>query len=699
MADKFRTGKGKSRFVSLHRKWLTSLSLLLVVVCAVFGGMNYWYLKEQVKTQQAANQSAWRAEFKGLIEHSVDRLQRLSIVLASLGRLTEHLDKSGSSINSAEFQEQFSSVRYELDVESIMVFDKAGNIRWNWSPDSGNPLSMKAMIDTMVRMQNNEHPSAELNCQSPCALNIVMPLLADGKHVGFIGLSQRISDLVVEFSTASGVDVGILVPSRNESQKTFPHWRLDTAALTHAKTLKPLMAFLSERYASPTDIPNDVGLTWKGEFFVVNSLPLNDIINDANGYLVFISNASNVVSALKQSTQNSLLLMALSLFFAEIFLLLFLRTPLLRIGHLAATLPLVAQGSYQDAYKRLNNKGRLKKSTHDEIDMLYESSIDLTSQIEKSQLELASDRDFIQGILDSAQVIILTQTHDGSIHTVNRYMLQLLGQSFENIKGQLFIDLIENGEGKDRYESNRPRLFSSSLHRFEHEASIIDAKGEQRHIIWIHTYLGQAHDDNHAINVLSVGMDATDRIVAENNSRWLAHHDPLTGLANRLRFHEELERSFAQSVRNGITSAVLLLDLDYFKTVNDTSGHAAGDALLKVLADELRLRARKSDLVARLGGDEFAVLLPFTGQDGAEVFANSLIERLTSHRFQFGGREYRISISMGIALMPEHGENVGELIINADTAMYEAKKAGRGCWRCFSPLAEADCPAEQSKIC
>ncbi len=100
-----------------------------------------------------------------------------------------------------------------------------------------------------------------------------------------------------------------------------------------------------------------------------------------------------------------------------------------------------------------------------------------------------------------------------------------------------------------------------------------------------------------------------------------------------------------------------------------------------------------------MGGDEFAVLLPFTGQDGAEVFANSLIERLTSHRFQFGGREYRISISMGIALMPEHGENVGELIINADTAMYEAKKAGRGCWRCFSPLAEADCPAEQSKIC
>jgi len=700
MADQFHTAKkDKSGFVSLHRKWLTSLSLLLVVICVVFGGMNFWYLKEQVKTQQAASQAAWRAEFKGLIEHSVDRLQRLSIVLASLGRLSEHLDKPGSSINSAEFQEQFSSVRYELDVERIMVFDKAGNIRWNWSPDSGSPLTIKAMIDAVLRMQNNEHPTAELNCQSPCALNIVMPLLADGKHVGFIGLSQRISDLVLEFSTATGVDVGILVPSRNVTQKTFPHWRLDTAALTHAKALKPLIAYLSEKYASPMDIPSDVGLPWKGEFFVVNTLALNDIIKDANGYVVFISNASNVVSALKQSTQNSLLLMVFSLFLAEIFLLLFLRNPLLRISHLAATLPLVAQGNYQDAYKRLNNKKRLKMRTHDEIDTLYESSIDLTRQIQRSQLKLAADRDFIQGILDSAQVMILTQSHEGAIHTVNRYMAQLLGRSPENLKGRLFVDIIENGEGKDRYKSNRPRLFSSSLHRFEHEASIIDGKGEQRHIIWIHTYLGQANnDDNHAINVLSVGMDATDRIVAENHSRWLAHHDPLTGLANRLRFHEELERSFAYSVRSNIASALLLLDLDYFKTVNDTSGHAAGDALLKVLADELRLRARKSDLVARLGGDEFAVLLPATGQAGAEVFANSLIERLSAHRFQFGGQEYRISISMGIALMPAHGENVGELIINADTAMYEAKKAGRGCWRCFSPLAEADCPAEQARI-
>lgn len=384
--------------------------------------------------------------------------------------------------------------------------------------------------------------------------------------------------------------------------------------------------------------------------------------------------------------------MTFSLFFAEIFLFLFLRNPLLRIGHLAKTLPLVAQGNYHDAYKRLNRQG-YSSGTHDEIDILYESSYDLAHQIEESQLALASDRDFIQGLLDSAEVMILTQNHDGEIHTVNRYVSQLLGRPLENLKGQLFIDLIENNAGKEHYVNNRSRLFSASLYRFEHEGSIIDAKGVQRHIIWNHTYLGQTYH----VAVLSVGMDATDRILAENRSRWLAHHDPLTGLANRLRFQEELERSFADSVRNGITNALLLLDLDHFKTVNDTSGHAAGDALLKVLANELRTRVRKSDLVARLGGDEFAVLMPNTGRIGAEAFAESLNARLAERKFQFGDKEYRISASIGIALMPMHGDSVEELMINVDTAMYEAKKRGRGRGHFFSSASDASRFTDEKK--
>ncbi|MEC4748796.1 diguanylate cyclase [Methylomicrobium sp. Wu6] len=686
MSVGFRKVRHKPRFASLHRKWLASLSLLLLSLGIAFGALSYWYLEVQVKIQHAQSQAAWSAEFEGMIKHSVDRLQRLSIVIASLGDLSEHLKKHGGLIQSGELEQKFSSVRYELDVERIIIFDKQGVIRWNWSPDSSSAVSSQSMSEALRHAIQNEQPSEALDCQSQCGLNTVMPLLADGEHVGFIGMSQRITDLVVEFSIATGVDIGILIPaSREKTEQAFPGWGVYTAALTHASVLKPFIGSLSERFASPEDIPADAWLPWKNSFYVFNVVPLKHIIDGANGYLVFISDVTKATSALEQSNRNSILLVLGSLLLAEVFLFMLLRKPLQRLSHLAKTLPLVARGGYQEAYQAFDLRGRFPNK-RDEIDILYETSIDLTHQIEETQLALAADRDFIQGILDSVQVMILTQTSDGRLHTVNRYMTQVLGRSPEQLRKSSFVDLLEGDEDKERYMSNRINLFSPSVRRLEHEGSIIDASGEIRHIIWIHTFLGSSHQDDAV--VLSVGMDATDRIVAENRSRWLANHDPLTGLANRLRFHEELERSFADSVRSGNPSALLLLDLDYFKTINDTSGHAAGDALLVIFANELRARARKSDLIARLGGDEFAVLMPTTGRIGVEAFATSLNQRLAERKFQFGNKEYLISASIGIALMPQHGKDVEDLMVNVDLAMYEAKKGGRGRWSLYSPDRE-----------
>ncbi len=681
MVDTVSKSNKKLRFNSLYRKGLLSLSLLLLILSSAFGALNYWYLKVQSLAQQASTQAALQAEFKGLIEHSVNRLQRLGVVIASLGNLTERLEETGESIQFNALKQQFASVRYELDVEHIVLFDREGMTRWDWSHDLIRPVSSQLIIDTLNRVRDTEQPASALTCEPRCSLNVITPLLADGRSAGFILLSQRISDLVLEFSTATRVDIAILAPAMDTTEKALPRWNLQTAALTHNQTLKPLMEHLSEYYAAPTDIPDDKWFSWKGADYSLHGLPLNDIMDGASGYIFFISDVSATTAALQRSKQDSLLLMGGSLIFAELFLFLLLQHPLWRLKHLAATLPLVAQGGYHEAYELLSRSDHPHRA-RDEIDVLYETSINLAQQIEESQFALASERDFIQGLLDSAQVLILTQTDSGKIHTVNNFMSQLLGRSFENLHGVSFTDLIEPDAGREYFERYRENLFSSSIHRLEHEATLVGVGSEKRHILWVHTYLGQAHKDN--VTVLSVGMDATDRIQAETRSRWLAHHDPLTGLANRLRFQEEMERSLAEAIRNGIPSALLLLDLDYFKQVNDSSGHAAGDALLVFLADELRARARKSDLIARLGGDEFAVLMPATGQGGAESFAQSLNERLSERHFHFGNRDYLISASIGIALMPWHGDNVKEVMANVDAAMYQAKKAGRGCWRLYA---------------
>ena len=175
------------------------------------------------------------------------------------------------------------------------------------------------------------------------------------------------------------------------------------------------------------------------------------------------------------------------------------------------------------------------------------------------------------------------------------------------------------------------------------------------------------------------------RTEAEQNLVWLAEHDPLTNLFNRRRFQEVFDRTLAISVRYERNGVLLFLDLDQFKYVNDLSGHQAGDALLKLVADTLKDTVRYSDILARLGGDEFALVLPEGGVEEGILTANKLQHDLSQVEFSANGRVHKISCSIGITLFPAHGKNLTDLLANADMAMYQAKEAGGGRWHLYSP--------------
>lgn len=179
------------------------------------------------------------------------------------------------------------------------------------------------------------------------------------------------------------------------------------------------------------------------------------------------------------------------------------------------------------------------------------------------------------------------------------------------------------------------------------------------------------------------------RLEAEQNLVWLADHDPLTNLYNRRRFQEVFDRMLALSTRYRRTGALLFLDLDQFKIVNDLSGHQAGDALLLLVASSLRDAIRHSDVLARLGGDEFALVLPEGGAEQAVYMANKLQHDLGQVDFASSGHAHKISCSIGITLFPDHGKDLNELLANADMAMYQAKEAGGGRWHLFSPDEQA----------
>ena len=160
--------------------------------------------------------------------------------------------------------------------------------------------------------------------------------------------------------------------------------------------------------------------------------------------------------------------------------------------------------------------------------------------------------------------------------------------------------------------------------------------------------------------------------------RHQALHDPLTGLANRSLFHDRVEHALTRLIRHkGGSIAVLYIDLDDFKTVNDTLGHARGDALLALVAQRLRTVVRPADTVARLGGDEFALLLEeLDAEDAALVVARRAID-VVAAPFDLAGQQLSTSISVGVAIRGGEDATVDEIVQEADAAMYEAKRTGK----------------------
>jgi diguanylate cyclase (GGDEF)-like protein/PAS domain S-box-containing protein len=190
--------------------------------------------------------------------------------------------------------------------------------------------------------------------------------------------------------------------------------------------------------------------------------------------------------------------------------------------------------------------------------------------------------------------------------------------------------------------------------------------------------------DGKAVASTGVAIDVTERKEAELRLAHAARHDSLTGLPNRTLFRERLDEALARA-RRGSGCALLCLDLDRFKEVNDTLGHPVGDRLLVAVADRLRRELRETDMLARLGGDEFAIIQSFLLEpQEAAALARRLIEAL-ARPFIIDGQHVVIGVSIGIALAPRDSAETESLLSAADMALYRAKSDGRGLWRYFEP--------------
>jgi diguanylate cyclase (GGDEF)-like protein/PAS domain S-box-containing protein len=280
-----------------------------------------------------------------------------------------------------------------------------------------------------------------------------------------------------------------------------------------------------------------------------------------------------------------------------------------------------------------------------------------------------SDDPLLNAVLDAAASLIVVGDMEGRLLCWNSACERLSGYTAEEL-GSSFAILERLIPEQDRARSTS---VVDALTRGESPVTM-DVRwhtrsGDMRLISWSCTALADA--DGNVTHIVATGIDVTDRSRLERRLRHLADHDDLTGLINRRRFQQELERHLAQCRRYEMSGALLVLDLDGFKEVNDNHGHTAGDRVLQSVANALRDRLRESDIVARLGGDEFAVLLPRGTADSAEQVCRALEEAIPVEVPTPSGTP--IEVSIGFAPFADGVESVDDVLSAADASMYAAK--------------------------
>lgn len=269
----------------------------------------------------------------------------------------------------------------------------------------------------------------------------------------------------------------------------------------------------------------------------------------------------------------------------------------------------------------------------------------------------------------------------------NQALARITGFTASELHGRALAQLVHPEDAAPLAEAVAG-LRSSERGSLETELRWLHASG---HPVPVAVHAAALRDgDGRTGRVLLQVVDITERKRVEEHLQHMADHDPLTGLLNRRRFDQELERHVARAHRYGVEGALLVIDVDRFKQVNDAYGHSTGDRVITSVARVLRRRLRTTDTLARLGGDEFAVLLPKADRREAEIVARRLVEAVRAQADDGAGGREGVTISVGVTVLDERAELSAEAaVVDADLAMYDAKDAGGDGWAFFSPDVHA----------
>lgn len=687
--------RGGIRFLSLKWKVMLALGLVMLSVNGALSWLHFNDLRSRFDAQRAATRERLVGEALSLRTDFGLHLQALAGVLAALDPFDPRMmtNKSGHMVLQQLFDSYWSVLQLDLGVDSLQIYPGVGPPIGTWST---NVLAVENQEANVRAVVANERAIYWTNCREVCSQFAAAPILSAGKVAGAVVLSSSLADLVVSFSRLSGSNLGVLTPTESQEGKNLlPAVGLQVVALSNADRNLSLLQKLTVIPRMPSGRAW-TSLTHEGRDYELSFLALNDTdVNSSPALLVVIDDLTQALADIRTAVWNRLLGELLASLLSLGLLGLLVNGPLRRMTRAGRAIPLLGRSAFAEARQEIAPRSR--HLLDDELDNLDEAAIALSYRLEALEKGVAEhaaemesmlsrisvERDFRQNLLDTAQVIILTQNVDGRILTLNRYGRLLSGWGNDDLLGKRFFELV--GPDVQSRASMQLALRGIAIGSRQHtqlESILVGANGQSYEITWNHSRLSGRADD--ALVILSVGIDHTERKRAESHISYLAEHDPLTGLINRQHFQHELHQALSSARQLRQSGALLYLDLDGFKYVNDLSGHQAGDALLRIVADEVGRVVQQTDLLGRLGGDELGVLLRDCDRDGAVAIAETINRRLAEIKFPDFGTNHRVSASIGIVVFSETRMDVKQMLANADIAMYQAKSTGGASWHLYS---------------
>jgi len=318
---------------------------------------------------------------------------------------------------------------------------------------------------------------------------------------------------------------------------------------------------------------------------------------------------------------------------------------------------------------------------HGKIVGVSGACIDMTQQ-QEAEAALEEVQRHYSLLAEYATDVITKYNPMGICNYASPSIKRILGYRPHEIIGESLFELLHPSEIK-----HKQRLFSKLINHSDSETFCFRVRRRDGCYIWLETKSQTIIDPftKKAHEIIAVSRDITERKTAEERLLYLANYDSLTGLPNRALFRDRLRRAIARAQRQKNQIALLFIDLDRFKNINDSLGHHAGDQLLREVAKRLKKEARNNDTIARLGGDEFTIILEkINSRKDAIQVANKVLS-LLEPPFQLDGHEVVISSSIGITIFPDDAQDMHTLLKNADTAMYRCKEKGRNNHQFYTP--------------